>query len=83
MVGHGAVGFCLTDGLTVYWDVYGEDVVASGFYGLDYGHSQFVELRAQTEEGLRTLRGQVEMAFADAFECEEGEHRIGKRGVAT
>lgn len=67
------------DGFTEYLDVYGTDCVATLMYGLDYGHSLFVEMRADTMELLETLRAEVIALFSDAFFLEEVEHRQGQR----
>ena len=52
---HGVAMLGPLDGFTTYYDVYGTGCVATTYAGMDYGHSWFVELGSDSEEGLKNL----------------------------
>ena len=60
---HGVAMMGPLDGFTNYYDVYGSGCIATTYEGLDYGHSWFIELRADSEAGLLSLEECVKEAF--------------------
>ena len=60
---HGVAMQAPLDGFTVYYDVYGSGCLVTTYEGLDYGHSWFIELRADSEVGLLSLEECVKEVF--------------------